>query len=65
VFTEGSHRGLWNGSKREFMPRVGAVYRINDRASLRFGYARYIVPPIDAVDVLRAQAPAYGFSVSS
>ncbi|MEK7403849.1 MAG: TonB-dependent receptor [Acidobacteriota bacterium] len=65
VFAGGEQRGLWDGSKREFMPRVGAVYRINDRASLRFGYARYIVPPIDAVDVLRAQAPAYGFSVSS
>lgn len=42
-FTTDSH-GMWNSQKTVFMPRIGLAMRINDRTSLRFGYARYVIP---------------------
>ncbi len=46
VFTDPAHRSSWNPQKRIFLPRLGLAWRVNDRTSLRVGYARYVVPPI-------------------
>jgi len=65
VFTDDSHKGMWNSNRHLFMPRIGVAFRVNNRTSLRFGYARYIIPTINAVNVIDGEAPAYGYSVSS
>jgi hypothetical protein len=54
IFTDSDHRGSWNSQKNIFMPRVGLAYRLDNKTSLRFGYARYVVPPTlaDGLDVL-------------
>jgi len=44
VFTSKDHPGIWPSQKLVFMPRVGVAFRVNDRTSLRFGYARYVIP---------------------
>ncbi len=54
VFTDANNRGSWNAQKALFMPRIGVAYRLNDKSSLRVGYARYLVPSTltDGLDVL-------------
>jgi hypothetical protein len=41
--------GAYNSPKNILLPRLGLAYRVNDRTSLRFGYARYSIPP--SVDI--------------
>src|SRR4030095_16894562 len=41
--------GADNPPKNTFLPRFGIAYRLNDRTSLRFGYARYAIQP--SVDI--------------
>jgi hypothetical protein len=67
VFANNSHPGLWNNSKHNFMPRIGAAYAINSRTALRFGFARYINPPMDVIAGPQQMllGPAYGYSVTS
>jgi hypothetical protein len=54
IFTDSQNRGSWNAQKFLLMPRAGLAYRVNDKTSVRFGYARYLVPPslTDGLDVL-------------
>ena len=57
--------GAYNSPKNTFLPRFGAAYRIGDRTSLRFGYARYAIQP--SVDIegginLNDVVPYPGFS---
>ena len=54
IFTDGGHRRMWESAKlaSNFMPRIGVAYRINEKTSLRAGYARYIVPPLLVIDTL-------------
>lgn len=54
IFTDDANRGSWNAQKLLFMPRLGLAYRLNDKSSLRVGYARYLVPAslTDGLDVL-------------
>lgn len=54
IFTDSQNRGSWNAQKLLFMPRAGLAYRLNDKTSLRVGYARYLVPSTltDGLDVL-------------
>ncbi len=44
MYTDDSHPGVYNAQKSVFLPRAGAAIRIDDRTSLRLGYARYSVP---------------------
>lgn len=37
--------GTYRSPKNTFLPRFGIAYRLNDRTSLRFGYARYAIQP--------------------
>jgi hypothetical protein len=54
IFTDSNNRGSWNAPRALFMPRAGFAYRLNDKTALRFGYARYLVPPslADGLDIL-------------
>ncbi|MGH9722168.1 MAG: carboxypeptidase regulatory-like domain-containing protein [Bryobacteraceae bacterium] len=45
VHTGNSHPAAYNSPKNTFLPRVGLAYRLNDRSSVRFGYARYAIQP--------------------
>jgi hypothetical protein len=45
IHTDGGHPAAYNSPKRTFLPRVGIAYRLNDRSSVRFGYARYAIQP--------------------
>jgi len=49
VHTDNDHPTAYNSPKRVFLPRFGIAYRVSDRMSLRFGYARYAVSP--SVDI--------------
>ena len=43
-FTEPENRRATKSYAFQFMPRIGAAYRIDDRTSLRVGYARFYTP---------------------
>ncbi len=45
VHTDSSHPGAYDSPKTGFLPRFGVAYRLSDRMSLRFGYARYSIAP--------------------
>jgi len=55
VFTSSSKPGIWNSQNLAFMPRVGVAMRADDLTSIRFGYARYVVPA-----ELNYEGPPYG-----
>jgi len=44
VFTSKDHPGIWKSQKLVLMPRVGVAFKVNELTSLRFGYARYVIP---------------------
>jgi hypothetical protein len=43
-WTSSSHPGMWNAPKLALQPRAGIAIRVDDRTSLRGGYARYTIP---------------------
>jgi hypothetical protein len=43
-WTDSSHRGMWDAPKLAIQPRAGIAFRVNDRTSVRAGYARYTIP---------------------
>jgi hypothetical protein len=45
IFTDSNNRGGYRSPRFTLLPRFGLAYRLNDRTSLRFGYARYVIPP--------------------
>ncbi|MEX2264416.1 MAG: carboxypeptidase-like regulatory domain-containing protein [Bryobacteraceae bacterium] len=64
VFTDGNNRRSWNSPRNVFTPRVGIAVRLDDRSAIRAGYARYVVPPLYAVDAIGSyQYP--GFSAQT
>ncbi len=67
VFSNNSHPGLWNNNPHAFMPRIGAAWAINGKMALRFGWGRYINPPMDLIAGPQQMllGPAYGYSVTS
>jgi len=44
TFVNGNHRGFWNPDKRNFQPRIGGAFRLDDKTVLRGGWAIYTVP---------------------
>jgi hypothetical protein len=44
VFADENHRGLFDSPKTVFLPRAGVAVRVNEKTSLRIGYARYLMP---------------------
>src|SRR5262249_20014966 len=45
IFADTPSSGAYNSPKTVFLPRFGIAWRLNDRTSLRFGYARYTIQP--------------------
>jgi hypothetical protein len=44
MFTDENNRGMWDPRKVILLPRTGVAIRLNDRTSLRAGFARYNTP---------------------
>lgn len=70
VFTTKENPGIWPTQKLVLMPRAGIAYRLSDRMSLRFGYARYVTPAsfnytgppygsFEAVNLMQPMYPGY------
>jgi len=43
-FTSSGHAGMWNAPKFALQPRAGIAIRLDDKTSVRVGYARYTIP---------------------
>ena len=43
-WTDSSHPGMWNAPKLALQPRAGIAFRLDDKTSIRAGYARYTIP---------------------
>jgi len=65
VFTDSSHRGMYDTQTLTFMPRVGVAMRINDQTAFRAGWARYVIPPLLIQSTLASGLPLYGFSAQT
>jgi len=44
IFTDDNHPGVYDPPKTNFLPRVGIAIRLNNKTSLRIGYARFATP---------------------
>ncbi|MEQ1605404.1 MAG: TonB-dependent receptor [Pyrinomonadaceae bacterium] len=63
IFATADNRNAWHRSPTDFLPRLGFAYRINDKSSLRAGWARYIQPSSRIRDSLGDFVDAYtGYS---
>jgi len=49
IHTDDAHPGAYSSPRSAFLPRFGVAWRLTDRMSLRFGYARYSIP--SSVDI--------------
>ncbi len=56
-FTSPSNPGMWHAQNLAYEPRAGIAYRLNDKTSLRAGYALYFTP----TEYLFTSAPVSGF----
>ena len=56
-FTSPSSPGMWHPQSLAYEPRAGIAYRLNDKTSLRAGYALYFTP----TEYLFTTAPVSGF----
>jgi len=67
LFTSEKNRGMWDPQKLVLLPRAGMALRVDDRTSLRVGWARFITPQIlqrPAGDVL-GSTPVPGFGADT
>jgi hypothetical protein len=66
LFTDEEHRGMWDPRKLILLPRAGLALRVNDRTSLRVGWARFNTPSVlqRTADVL-GSTPVPGFGAST
>ncbi len=44
IYTDDKHPGVFDAPKNIFLPRIGIAFRVNDKTSVRAGFARYSVP---------------------
>jgi hypothetical protein len=51
AFTSNSHPGMWDAPKIALQPRAGLAFRVDDKTSIRFGYARYTIPTEFNMDI--------------
>jgi hypothetical protein len=66
-FTDADRRGMWDPRKLILLPRAGLAIRVNDRTSLRFGFARFSTPSAQqrqTGDVL-GSTPVPGFGANT
>jgi hypothetical protein len=52
IFTDADNRHAWSRSAGNFLPRIGAAYKIDSKSVVRFGYARYMTPSASIRDPL-------------
>lgn len=52
VFTTKDDPHAWHSSWKNFLPRFGANYKMDDKSVLRFAYARYMMPTSNVRDTL-------------
>jgi hypothetical protein len=52
IFTDVDNRHAWSRSAGNFLPRIGAAYKIDSKSVVRFGYARYMTPSASIRDPL-------------
>jgi hypothetical protein len=52
VFVDENDPYVWSTSALNFMPRVGAAYRLDDKSVVRAGYARFLMPITNVRDTL-------------
>jgi hypothetical protein len=52
IFTDEGNRHIWDISPWNFLPRVGASYRLSGNSVARFAYARYLMPTSNVRDTL-------------
>lgn len=66
VFTDSQNRNSWNPPANLFLPRIGLAYRVNNKTSLRVGWARYAVPShlTDQLNIL-GSVPYPGFDAQT
>ena len=64
IYTSNSDPRMYAATWKTFLPRAGFAYRLNDKTSVRAGYARYAVPWV-TVHAETGGLPTYGFSQST
>ena len=52
IFVDENNPYVWKTSALNFMPRLGAAYRLDDRSVARVGYARFLMPITNVRDTL-------------
>jgi len=52
IFTTKDSPNAWHTPLTNFLPRVGGVYRLDDKSVIRFAYARYLMPSTGVRDTL-------------
>lgn len=52
VFATADNPHAWQSEWKNFLPRVGGSYRIDDQSALRFAYARFMMPSTNVRDTL-------------
>ncbi len=52
VFTSKDNPHAWHSTWKNFLPRVGVNYRMNNDSVVRFAYARYLMPTSNVRDTL-------------
>ena len=62
---ESNSTPVWNNHWGTLSPRIGAAFRVNDKMSLRAGYARYFTPWEQNPNYGMEGANYYGFAVNS
>ncbi len=61
MFAGNNHRGIYRTNKLSFAPRLGVAIELNSKMALRGGWARFILPPDQAMPY-QAGFPQDGFS---
>jgi len=64
IFTSNSQPRMYDAQRSIILPRAGIAIRLNDKTSMRVGYARYAVPMV-AVHPEGFPLPKYGYVQSS
>ncbi|MBL8233725.1 MAG: TonB-dependent receptor [Bryobacterales bacterium] len=65
VYADDASPGLYRAPRRNFLPRLGIAYRLNDRTAVRIGYARYAAPIMSILGYSWRLPATDGFSVTS
>lgn len=66
IFATPENRGAWHRVPKDFLPRLGFAFKIDDKTALRIGWARYIQPSARIRDPLGDFVEQYtGYSTTT